>query len=202
MKPVHGLLIAAAAVLLATVAVRPVRADDIDPTVFVGGSTTALNGSGFSTITEGGDSWTYKPATGGDTNTTWLSFENTSSSAWTALTIVATMDSTSGHSFTCDTTPFPVVAGGSPAFSSCTDGTPTSTTETYTFTGGSIGVDDYLVFDWNSFPTGSGDLSFAFNATPAATPEPSSFALLGIGLIALLGLAGFVKRRQAGLVSA
>jgi hypothetical protein len=58
------------------------------------------------------------------------------------------------------------------------------------------------VFDWNNFPTGSGDLSFAFNATPAATPEPSSFGLLGIGLIALLGLAGFVKRRQAGLVSA
>jgi hypothetical protein len=199
MKSVQAILIALAAILLGTFAVQSARADDIDPTVFIGTSSTPLNGSGLSTIGETTGSFNYLPSSGGNTNLTYLSFQNNSGAAWTGLTVVATMDSTSGHLFTCDTSPFPVVAGAQ-AFSSCTDGTPTATTETYTFTTGSIGAGDYLVFDWNNFPTGGSGLSFAFNAT--ATPEPSSIAMLGIGLIALFGLVGFAKRRQARLVAA
>jgi hypothetical protein len=148
------------------------------------------------------DSWLY-PSSGvsvaGDTNTTYVSFLNDTGTPWSAITIVATMDSTSGHTFNCDTGLFP--AHGDPvsqAFSSCTAPNPgsTSTTETFTFSSGSIANGDYLVFTWNDFPTnsGKGPLNFQFTATPgtAATPEPGTLALFGSGL---LGIAGLIRRK-------
>jgi hypothetical protein len=45
-------------------------------------------------------------------------------------------------------------------------------------------------------------VQFTPNDDVAPAPEPSSIAMLGIGLFALLGLAGFAKRRSTGLSAA
>lgn len=193
-SPVRLLFVVAALVCFGFAGLGSARAQD-DPDVFLGFNTVPDNGATFSTITESSDSWLY-PSSGtavaGNTNVTWLSFLNNTTTDWTSITIVASMNTTSGHTFMCDDGAFPTHGTGTTeAYSSCTPGTPAATTETFTFSGGAVDPGQYLVFTWNNFPTGTPGLTFDFTAAGPSTaaPETSSILLLGTGVIGLLGLA-------------
>jgi len=188
----------AALVLLVTgaFAAQSALADDTDPKIDLGSSTTG-SGSAENYV------WTYAPGVNNGGAGTTISFQNTSGTTWTSLDIVADY-STNGHTFTCGTT---TVFTTSNCVSPNMPPT-TATTASFDFSGGTgVAAGDYLVFTWTNWNSnsGSGPPTFNFTANdggPTDVPEPSSIALLAIGLLTLFGLGGFARLRRTGIAFA
>jgi PEP-CTERM motif len=70
------------------------------------------------------------------------------------------------------------------------------TSDTFT-NGGVSGVltGDTITLDWAGTPTVDGLLSTSFTLTPTTTPEPSSFVLLGAGILGLV-FSSFARLRS------
>jgi hypothetical protein len=191
MKRLSGVILAGAVLLIGAVAARPVLADDVDPTDPVITLSSSTTGPGAAeTFT-----WVYTPTAvpgGSDGTSGTISFENTSGVTWTSIQVLADY-STTGHTFSGATTT---------AFTGQGSSIPTTlTTATFTFLGGTgVPNDDYLVFQWTNWNLNSGSSLPIFNFTAngggsTGVPEPSSVALLAVGLFALLGFAGFQRNR-------
>jgi hypothetical protein len=183
MKCFRCFVFAAAVLVLGVVAARPVLADDItDPAITLSSSTT---GPGASETF----SWVFAP---GATDGT-ISFENTSGVTWTSIEIVGDY-STSGHTFTCNV---------GTTFNTCPTVAVTPTTATFDYSGGTgVASGSYLSFQWINWNTNSGSSipTFDFTANGGGStgvPEPSSIALLAVGLFTLFGLVKIGNRRKA-----
>jgi hypothetical protein len=94
-----------------------------------------------------------------------------------------------------------LVAGTSVYFPASPDFTPQNLYSAY-LAPGYYSIDTYDAVVDNSSGDPVYQVAFTPNDDVAPAPEPSSAGLLGIGLFALLGLAGFAKRRSTGLSAA
>lgn len=179
--------IGVAALLLVVFTVQPARADPVDPIITTGSST-----GGSPSVTETSNSWSYAP---GAVSAGTIYFLDNAGDTWNNLQVVVTMDGTAGHTFTCDLTQSPSSQYGTQAFNSCALGPETSTTETFSYSGGTGIVNgDQLTFNWFNFPTDSGNNPVSFEFTASPVPEPTSMLLLGSGLV---GLGRAIRRKRS-----
>ena len=215
------LSIAAAVVMgvlsLSFFAAQSARADVIDdPTIEVAVTSTLPSPlpAGATTATE--TLTTFSDSYNTSAGTNYLAFYlNSSGQTWSDITVVGVEGGkhSSSHSFTNDpfnSSDFANCPGCSAAYS-ITDAASLSTANggtpvTYADSGG-VGVapGQYLVIRYNNWVTSGPDSTFTITmSTPAseAAPETSSIALLAAGLLSLLGLGVFAKRRRAGLAVA
>jgi PEP-CTERM motif len=215
MKHLSHLVFAVALLGLVAAAVQPARADTIDPTIQAGVASTlpATLPTGATTATETSNTFTdyYNPTT---SVTNYLAYYlNDTSSTWTDMTIVAVDGGSTNqsHSYTNEafnSSLFPT--GTAAAFSTITAANPDSgnggTLVTFAQSGGTgVAPGDYLVIRYNNWIADTDPYNFSFTMSTAESegvPEPSSIALLGIGLLALFGLAELAKRRKAGIAVA
>jgi hypothetical protein len=196
-----GAAVLTATLILGLFAVQPARADDYgDPSITTGYSITSL---GLPVVPVGADSWFYAATTQSPGADTYVSFHNTTGTAWTSLEIIALYAPTAGHTFTAYVASTANLApGANEAFSSATV-TNTSSTATFNLSGANaVPNGDYLDFTFTNW-YGGGDSAltgFEFGAngatpgTPTSpVPEPGTMLLLGVGMF---GLAIFGKRRM------
>jgi len=210
MKRLSRLVFAVAVLGFVAVAVRPTLADSVDPTdpTIEAGVIATLPG-GATAITETSLTWTYSNT---DSSPYLVYFLNSTGTAWTDMTIVGVAGGSTSSSHTYTNEPFEsslFATGTTAAFSTLgTAASPANggTPITFEQSGGTgVAAGDYLVIRLNNWPTDP-DSTFTFTmstaAEDAAVPEPSSVALLAIGLLALFGLVGFAKCRKAGIAIA
>jgi hypothetical protein len=215
MKRVNGLLFAVAVLGLVAGAVQPARADAVDDPTIEAGVITTLPGTlpaGSTVAAE--TSLTFSDSYNTSAGTNYLAFyQNETGMTWTDMTIIAIAggSTSQSHTYTNETfEPSLFPTGTTAAFgtlgtaaSPANGGTPI----TFEQSGGTgVAPGDYLVIRYNNWPTARPDSTFAFTMSTAAedavAPEPSSGALLAIGLLALFGLVGFAKYCKAGIAVA
>ncbi|MGA8368411.1 MAG: PEP-CTERM sorting domain-containing protein [Candidatus Acidiferrales bacterium] len=214
MKPFSGLVFAMAVLGLAVGVVQPARADSVDDPTIQAGVYSGTPPGGSVIKTETSDTFTYTD-TNSSPNLVYF-LNDVPNTTWTDMTIVAVAggSTSSSHTYSNETFNSSLFAAGTTAaFGTIVPANPAgpvSGAPPVTFVddsgGTSAGVapGEYLVIRFNNWPTDP-DSTFTFTmSTPASetAPEPSSSSLLGIGLLALFGLAGFAKRRKAGIAIA
>lgn len=211
MKRLSRLVFAVAVLGFVAVAVRPVLADSIDPDPTIEAGVIATLPGGATAITETSDTWTYSNT---DSSPYLVYFKDSTGVTWSDMTIVAVAggSSSTSHTYTDETFNSSLFATGTTAaFSTLVAANPPGPVTgappvTFEQSGGTgVAAGDYLVIRLNNWPTNP-DSTFTFTmSTPtedARVPEPSSGALLSIGLLALFGLVGFTKCRKAGIAVA